>query len=252
MKPEYFDTGYRTAGTRRGQRRRLAQRVADLQGRRVVDADGGPGNRGAIAESLATPRTRQWALGGVGRARNRLAAAVFRLSALRRAVHRLRPSRPDVPNADASVESAAMGSHSVQLRSDPHRRRRRHIRPRAGAYRRVRVRGQLTVPADRVPGRVLRRPAVGQAQGPAAGTADRAVLDQLHDADVRVGQPAAERRHRQQGAVLRRPLHRQRGLADRTAGGGDPRSGVRVRAVHDPSALRRPRPAVAADARSVA
>ena len=41
---------------------------------------------------------------------------------------------------------------------------------------------------------------VGQAQGPAAGAADRAVLDQLHDADVRLGQPAAERRPGQQGA----------------------------------------------------
>ena len=39
VKPEYFDTGYRHARTRRGQRCGLAQRVADVQGRRVVDAD---------------------------------------------------------------------------------------------------------------------------------------------------------------------------------------------------------------------
>ena len=44
----------------------------------------------------------------------------------------------------------------------------------------------------------------------------------------------------------------ERGLADRTAGGGDPRPGVRLCAVHDPAALRRPRSAVAADARGVA
>ncbi len=44
----------------------------------------------------------------------------------------------------------------------------------------------------------------------------------------------------------------QRALADRPARGGDPRAGVRLRAVHDPAALRRPRPAVAADARGVA
>src|SRR6185436_14108997 len=98
---------------------------ADLQGRRVVDAGGGPGNRGAIAERLATPRTLQWDMGGVGCARNRLAVAV----------HRLRPSRPAVPNADPSVESPAMESLSVQLRSDSHRRGRRHLRPGAGAYR---------------------------------------------------------------------------------------------------------------------
>ena len=36
----------------------------------------------------------------------------------------------------------------------------------------------------------------------------------------------------------------RRGLADRPAGGGDPRVGLRLRAVHDPAALRRPRPAV--------
>ena len=33
---------------------------------------------------------------------------------------------------------------------------------------------------------------------------------------------------------------------------GDPRPGVRLRAVHDPAAVRRPRPAAAADARGVA
>ena len=51
---------------------------------------------------------------------------------------------------------------------------------------------------------------------------------------------------------LRRAVHRGRGLADRTAGGGDPRSGIRVCAVHDPAAVRRARPALAADARGVA
>ena len=37
----------------------------------------------------------------------------------------------------------------------------------------------------------------GRWQGPAAGAADCAVLDQLHDADAGLGQPARQRRHGQ-------------------------------------------------------
>ena len=44
----------------------------------------------------------------------------------------------------------------------------------------------------------------------------------------------------------------RREVADRPAGGGDSRAGVRLRAVHDPAAVRGPRPALAADARGVA
>ena len=43
-------------------------------------------------------------------------------------------------------------------------------------------------------------------QGPAAGVADRAVLDQLHDANVGLGQPVTGRRNGQQAAELRRPV----------------------------------------------
>ena len=47
-------------------------------------------------------------------------------------------------------------------------------------------------------------------------------------------------------------VHPGRQVADRPTRGGDPRTGLRLCAVHDPASLRGPRPAVAADARGVA
>ena len=59
--------------------------------------------------------------------------------------------------------------------------------------------------AHGLPGRLLRRPLRRAAQGPVPGPADRAVLDQLHDAHAGLDRPAADRRLREQGAGLGRP-----------------------------------------------
>ena len=64
VKPEYFDAGYRLLELDRDQRRRLAQRLAGVQRRRVVISGGGPGNRSTIAGGpphAAQRRSRLWA-----------------------------------------------------------------------------------------------------------------------------------------------------------------------------------------------
>ncbi len=104
---------------------------------------------------------------------------------------------------------------------------------------------------DRLPGRVLhRRGSPGRWQGLLLAAADRAVLDQLHDADAGLGQPAARTTGWSTGSLslgglfdvhvdwLVGPVRRR-----------DPRPGLRLRAVHDPAAVRRPRPHPAVAAR---
>ena len=107
---------------------------------------------------------------------------------------------------------------------------------------RVRRGRQLPVSRDRLPGRLLHRTLLGSVEGPAAGGADRAVLDQLHDADAGVDQPAADRRPAQQDPQLRRALQRALRLAAGAQRHCRPGSGLRLRALHDPAVVRRARP----------
>ncbi len=75
-------------------------------------------------------------------------------------------------------------------------------------HRDLRADRQRAVPADRLPRCLLRGQAVGTVGGHPAGCAHRAVLDQLHDANVGLGQPASGRRAGepdcQHGRVVRR------------------------------------------------
>ena len=135
------------------------------------------------------------------------------------------------------------------LRLGAHRRAGPVLPARAGAHGGLRRRREPALPADRLPGRLLHGPVRRPVEGPAAGGADRAVLDQLHDADAGLGQPAPDRRAGQPGAQRRRPDRRARGLAQRARDHRGARAGLRLRALHDPAAVRRPRPGPDRDAR---
>ena len=79
-------------------------------------------------------------------------------------------------------------------------------------------------------------PAVG---GSDPGAADLAVLDQLPDADLRVAEPVATRRIRQRCGRSVRPVT---GHLDRPTHHRRARARVRLHPVHDPAAVRVPRP----------
>ena len=119
----------------------------------------------------------------------------------------------------------------------------RHLRPGPAAHGGLRADRERAVPGDRVPDRLLRRAAVGPVEGAAAHAADRAVLDQLHDADAGLGEPARQRRHRQPGPLARRGAARRHRVALGEVGRGDPRARLRLRPLHDHPVVRRPRPA---------
>ena len=95
---------------------------------------------------------------------------------------------------------------------------------------------------DRIPGRVLRRPVRWPLQRAAARWPARALLHQLPDADARLDQPAPGRRLGERRAPLGPRPRRAAHLARRPRVVGDPRARLRLRAVHDPAALRVPRP----------
>ena len=99
---------------------------------------------------------------------------------------------------------------------------------------------RAAVPGDRLPGGLLRRPVRRPPQGAVPRAADRAVLDQLHDADAGLDRPAVHRRLREQGARLVRHLPGQ--LAGRQLGGGGARPGLRLHPVPHHGAVRGPGP----------
>ena len=114
-------------------RRRLAPDLAGVQGRRLTA-------RGAARTSAGTGGRaagccgRSCALPGM-----RLAGAAVRRAAVRRAGHRLRRRRSDVPHAVPVMEPVAVGHRPVRSTCSPHLRRRRVLRPGAGPHRRVRA-----------------------------------------------------------------------------------------------------------------
>ena len=97
-------------------------------------------------------------------------------------------------------------------------------------------------PADRLPDGLLRGPVRRTPQGPVPHPADRAVLDQLHDAHAGLDRPAADQRLREQGADFDRPHLHPGQLARRILLHRDPRPGLRLHPVPDPGALRRAGP----------
>ena len=106
----------------------------------------------------------------------------------------------------------------------------------------VRRRRDRALAPHRVPGRVLRRALRRALEGAAARRAHRAVLHQLPDADARLDQPPPGRRLGERRARLARDPRRAAQLARRPRVVRDPRARLRLRAVHDPAALRVPRP----------
>ena len=98
------------------------------------------------------------------------------------------------------------------------------------------------VAAHRVPGGVLRRPLRRSLEGTAAHRPDRAVLHLVPHADAGLDQPAPGRRLGERRARLARDPRRAAKLARRTRVFGDPGARLRIRAVHDPAAVRIPRP----------
>ena len=100
----------------------------------------------------------------------------------------------------------------------------------------VRRGGGAGEPGHRLSGRLLRGQVRRPAQGHLPRAADRAVLDQLHDADAGLDRPAPDQRLHQQGPVLRRA--RLARLARRALVHGDHGTGLRLHPVPDPGALR--------------
>ena len=95
------------------------------------------------------------------------------------------------------------------------------------------------LPADRVSGRLLHGPPRGAVEGRGPHPDHPAPLDQLHDADARLGEPAAA-----DGYVNRLPDVHPRaqpaaGLARRERVDGHLRARLRLHPVPDPAALRR-------------
>ena len=112
--------------------------------------------------------------------------------------------------------------------------------------------GDRGLPPDRLPRRLLHRPARAAHEGVLPDRVHRALLDQLHDAHVRLGEPAAAGRLREPRADRARHPRRATALAQRQALDRDLRPDLRLRAVHDPAAVRHPRPHRALDGRGLA
>ena len=216
-------------------------------GRRSTPADprngGRPGNCGTGAVSPAAAGACQRAMAAVGCARNRLAAGIFHLSALCRAVHCVRTDRPALPHPGPGVEPAAVGFHAIHLRADPHRRPERHFGPallRTSVYV-ITASSLCLLIAFPVAYYVARL--AGKRKG---------LLLALLIAPFWISymmRMFAWVNLLQDDGLVNDVLtfggcSTRRRLADRPAGGGDPRPGLRLRAVHDPAALRRPRPVV--------
>ena len=100
---------------------------------------------------------------------------------------------------------------------------------------------RLLSPAHRLPGRLLRGPVRRPPQGPVPGAADRAVLDQLHDAHAGLDRPAADQRLREQGPRPGGHLGPVNWLGGKLGHGGA-RPGLRLHPVPDPGAVRGPGP----------
>ena len=149
------------AGARPGQRRRLAQRLAGLQGRRVLSPVAVPviaAPSGQAAPRRANAASGLWA--GAGRTRNHLAAAVFvfplyvvlcivfgQIDPLfRTPVPVWNPLQWD-PTQFTYVLTHIVGENGV-------------FGPALLRTARLRADRQRAVPAHRIPGRLLRRPAV--------------------------------------------------------------------------------------------
>ena len=127
------------------------------------------------------------------------------------------------------------------VRRDP-RQGLRHLQPGLHPHVPVRVHRERDLPGPGVRDRLLRRSVRRQAEGAPARAADLAVLDQLPDADAGVDQPARQRRVRQQGPDVPERRGPTRRLARGPAQHRDPGSRVRLHPVHDPAAVRVPRP----------
>ena len=128
VKQEWFDPGLPAARAAARDRRGVAPGLAAVQGRRLTrdgaahrareDRDDG---RAGPGRSAAQPLP----VAGAGPARHGLAAAAVRRAAVRRAGHRLRRRRPDLPDAGPGVEPGRVEHRAVQRRLPAHLRRRR-------------------------------------------------------------------------------------------------------------------------------
>ena len=173
-----------------------------------------------------------------------LLAAVPR-AALRRAGDRLRPGRPGLPDAGAGVEPAAVEQLAVPRRLPAHRRQRRLLRPGPAAHRRLRAGRELRC-------LLVAYPVAYYTARLAGGTA-RLLLALLIApfwisymmrmlAWVNLLQnDGLVNRLIGLGGVLPNDID---WLDGRAIGRGD-RARLRLRAVHDPAAVRRTRPAAA-------
>ena len=143
------------------------------------------------------------ALGADRAAGNRLARCALPLPAVRRPDDRVRPDRPDLPYAAPGLEPGRVEHRGLRRRVQAHRRSGRLLRSGPAADGHLRAQRERAVPHDRLSGGVLHGALRRPASRLAARSADRSVLDQLHDADARLGQPAAERRAHQPHAAHR-------------------------------------------------
>ena len=197
VKPEYFDSRLPPARTGRGQRRRVAQRLERVQRRRVL---------GPVLQRSREPNARLWAAlaaPGIGWLLLFFLAPLYVVLAI--VFGRVDPLfRTAVPVWNPLQWNPSQFTY-VLSRIGPD-----------GVYFPALLRTVVYVGAasvlclaHRLPGRLLRVPTGRPAQGPADRAADRTVLDQLHDANVGLGQPASERRPGEPAAEPRRPVRRR-------------------------------------------
>ena len=118
---------------------------------------------------------------------------------------------------------------------------RRRVLARGPQHARLRGRLAGAVLRDRLPGRLLRRPARQALQGAADRAAGDPVLGQLPAADARLDRPAVLRRLRQPGPAGDRDRP-PAGLAQRQRLLGDPGPRLRLHPLLHPAGVRRPGP----------
>ena len=115
------------------------------------------------------------------------------------------------------------------------------LRGRRAHHRLRRHRARPLAP-DRLSRRLLHRPPCRSDEEPAPDPPDRSSLDQLPDADARVGEPPCPGRVREPVPHVHARARGAARLARRTGIDRDPRAGLRLHPVHDPAPLRRARP----------
>ena len=240
VQPEYFDTGYRLLG---------AATTVDAAWHEVWQEFKAGGltpaaARGADAPAVAAARR---APGSSG------CCCSSRRADVRRAGHRVRSDRPDLPHGRCRCGTRCSGTppssryvltHIVGEQASSGRALLRTV-----GLRRHR---QRAVPADRLPRRLLR----GPARRPGARACCWPLLIAPFWISYMMRMFAWVNLLQNDGLVNR--LLSLGGLFDVDVDWltgqpvvGGPRAGLRLRAVHDPAAVRRPGPAVAVDAGGV-